>query len=75
MLLVGWAAGDPKENPVPTGFACPNDVLGFVVPNSPPPVFPTIEAFCCPNNPPVDAGVAVGVPKSEVPPVLKPIIQ
>lgn len=75
ILPVGWGAGAPKENPVPTGFACPNDVLGFVGPNNPTPVFPTIEAFGCPNNPPVEAGVAVVAPKSEVPPVLKPIIQ
>lgn len=74
ILPVGCAAGAPKENPVPTGFDCPNDVFGFVEPNNPPPVFPTIEAFCWPNNPPLAAGVAVGVPNSEVPPVLKPNI-
>lgn len=72
ILLVGCAAFAPKANPVPTGLGCPNDVLGFEEPNNP--VFPTIDAFCCPNNPPLEAGVAVGVPKSEVPPVLKPKI-
>lgn len=74
ILPVGWAAGAPKENPVPTGFDWPNDVLGFVEPNNPPPAFPTIDAFCCPNNPPLAAGVAVGVPNSEVPPALNPKI-
>lgn len=73
MLPVGCAVGVPKENPEPTGFDCPNDVLGFVEPNNPPPVFPTIEAFCWPNKPPLETGVADGVPKIEVPLVLKPI--
>lgn len=72
ILPVGWATGVPKENPDPTGFDCPNDVLGLLEPNNPPPVFPPIEAFCWPNKPPVDVDVAVGVPNSEVPPVLKP---
>lgn len=72
ILPVGCAVGVPKENPVPTGFDCPKDVLGLFEPNNPPPVFPPIEAFCWPNNPPPVAGVAVGVPNSEAPPVLKP---
>lgn len=74
ILPDGCAADAPKENPVLTGFCCPNDVLGFDEPNNPPPVFPTIEAFCWPNNPPLDPGVAVGVPKRELPPALKPNI-
>lgn len=73
MLLVGCVVVPPKENPVATGFAWPNEALAFDEPNNPPPGFPTIDAFCWPNKPPLGAVDAAGVPKSDVPPEPKPV--